>query len=209
RAWSGLIGCRLMYIREEMRMVETQIALADNVIQLMGTPLLAGDTIEIQDRIEAVNRYYLGQVGLRWDRFWDRASFTATAKLGFGWSNQRVYADGRTTQLPATQAFAGGVLVQQSFPYRNYHEAFAFVPELAAAARLRIGRRLYLVGRYNFLWVSDVARPGKYFDRVIETTQMPTSPTFTGVVGSRPTFLDNQTSDMIIHGVTVALTWAY
>src|SRR5262249_28329620 len=44
RAWSGLIGYRLMYIREEMRMVETQIALADNVIQLMGTPLLAGDT---------------------------------------------------------------------------------------------------------------------------------------------------------------------
>jgi hypothetical protein len=209
RAWTGLIGYRLMYIREEMRMVETQIALADNVLQLNGTPLLAGDTLEISDRIETVNRLYLGQVGIRWDRFWDRASFTATAKLGFGWNDERIYADGRTQQLPGFPAVAGGVLVQQSFPYRNYHAAFAFVPEVGVAGRIRIGRRLHLVGRYNALWVSDVARPGKYFDRVIETTQMPTSPTFTGVVGSRPTFIDNQTSNMFIHGVTVGLTWAY
>src|SRR5262249_6350846 len=105
-SWTALIGYRLMWIRGQINMNETQIFLAATVGQLNGAPLLAGDSIEISDRIEAVNRYYLGQIGLRWDRYNERASVTATAKLGFGWADERVYGDGRTTQLPAIQTVA-------------------------------------------------------------------------------------------------------
>jgi hypothetical protein len=209
RAWTALVGYRLMYIREEMDMIETQILLADNAVQVAGTPLLAGDTVTIGDRIETVNRYYLPQVGLRWDRYFGAFALTATAKFGLGWSDQRIYGDGRTSVAGNPQAIAGGVLVQQSFPYRNHVDRLAFVPDLGVVARVRIANRLYLAGSYNFTYISDVARPGKYFDRVIEQSQMPTSPQFTGVVGTRPTFLDHQTSDMVVNAVRVGLVWAY
>jgi hypothetical protein len=65
-----------------------------------------------------------------------------------------------------------------------------------------------VTGTYEFMYFSRMARPGRYIDTAIEQTQVPTSPTYTGVVGTRPQFLDVNT-DMVLHGVTIGAMWAY
>lgn len=209
RAVTALVGYRMMYIREQANIIEQQTFLANGVGFFNGAPLFAGDTITMRDRIETVNWYYLAQVGLKWERFIGAVALAATGKIGVGWAHQRVYSDGRTTLEPAVITVQGGILQQRSFADRNQIENFAFVPELGVTARFRVLRRLHATASYNFLYVSDVARPGRYFDRVIETTQVPSSATFTGVEGTRPTFQERRSSDMFIHGVTAGVTWAY
>jgi hypothetical protein len=204
----GLLGYRYFYMSERLINTQENFYLDDNAGFFLGAPLLAGDSLRIIDRIEAVNRGLTGQVGLRYERNVGRLTLGVQSKLGFGWQQERVFFDGRTMLLPDGTPVAGGLLVQQSQPYRNQNEEFLFNPEVGVRGSFRVWRRFRVSFSYDFMYFSRVARPGAYIDPVIEQTQVPTSPTFTGVVGTRPKFLDVNT-DMILHGVTVGVTWAY
>ena len=204
----GLLGYRYFYMSERLIMTQESTFLDDNVGFFLGQPLLAGDSVRIIDRIETVNRGLTGQIGFRYEQTIGRLTLGFQSKIGFGWQQERIYFDGRTTLLPDGPTVAGGLLVQQSQPYRNQNEEFLVNPEVGIRASFQVWRRVRLSFSYDFMYFSRVARPGKYIDPVIEQTQVPTSPTYTGVVGTRPKFLDVN-SDMILHGVTAGLMWAY
>jgi hypothetical protein len=208
RAVTAMVGYRIAYMREEMRLIQSSTALFDGALQFLGNPLLAGDTLTIRDRIETVNRIYAGQVGLRLERYMGRLYLAGTGKLGIGWSNQRIFGDGRTTLEPDVQTVPGGGVVQPSFPYRNQVEDFIFIPEVGATVRFRMLRRLHLSASYNFTWFSSVSRPGSYVDRVVQFSQVPHSTGYTGVVGTRPQFVESD-HDMYLHGFQAGLTWIY
>jgi len=131
-----------------------------------------------------------------------------STKLGFGWANQRIYFDGRTTLEPDVLTAEGGALVQRSLPNRNQLEQFVFVPDVGIQARMTLLRRLQGSFSYNFTYFSNVARPGKYLDPRIELTQVPSAPGYTGVVGQFPKFAE-QDPGFVIHGITAGLTWTY
>lgn len=208
RSITAMVGYRIAYMREEMRLIQSSTALFDGALSLLGNPVLAGETLTIRDRIETVNRIYAGQVGLRLERYFGRLYLAGTGKLGIGWSNQRIFGDGRTTLEPDLLTVAGGGVVQRSFPYRNQLEEFIFIPEVGATVRFQLLRRLHATASYNFTWFSSVSRPGSYVDRVIEMTQVPTSATYTGVIGTRPKFIESD-HDMYLHGFHAGLTWIY
>jgi Putative beta barrel porin-7 (BBP7) len=194
RSITGLIGYRYFYMGERMVLTQESTALADGAATLNGTALLAGEGYRIIDRISTVNRAIAGQVGLKFERSVDRFNVALTTKFGIGWQQERIFGDGRTQLLPADPFVAGGFLVQRSFPYRNQQEDFLFISEVGIKASMQLVRRLRLMVGYDFLYFSQVARPGKIVDQVIEMTQNPTSPTFT---------------DMVIHGLTAGVTWQY
>jgi hypothetical protein len=208
RSITAMVGYRLAYMREEMRLLQSSTALFDGALQFLGNPVLAGDTLTIRDRIETVNRIYAGQVGLRVERYAGRFYVAGTGKLGIGWSNQRIFGDGRTTLEPDVLTVPGGGIVQRSFPYRNQVEDFIFIPEVGATVRVRLLRRLHASASYNFTWFSSVSRPGSYVDRVVQMSQVPSSTAYNGVVGTRPQFVESD-HDMYLHGFHAGLTWIY
>lgn len=208
RSWTATIGYRTAYIREQILFVQNSVFLQDNVGFFLGQPLLAGDALEISDRVETVNRMYVGQVGMKWERNAGRLTLGVSTKLGFGWANQRIYFDGRTTLEPDVLTAEGGALVQRSLPNRNQLEQFVFVPDVGIQARMTLLRRLQGSFSYNFTYFSNVARPGKYLDPRIELTQVPSAPGYTGVVGQFPKFAE-QDPGFVIHGITAGLTWTY
>ena len=196
-----------MYIREQAQLWQASTDLVGGSYSYLGTPTAAGDTLFITDRIETVNRYYLAQVGMKWKRTAGPVNAALTGKLAFGWANERIYALGSTSLNGAPPAL-GGVVVQPSFPARNELEAFAFVPSFGAHVSVRLYRRLRLFGAYDLTWINRVARATNYIDRTVELTQAPISPTYTGVVGTRPAFLERDGS-LFINGLTGGLSWSY
>ncbi len=208
RSVNILVGYRTIYLREELKIIQDEFVLADGAGFFQGAPLLAGDSLRIQDRIETVNHLYIGQIGLQWERNSGPVDIILTAKYGIGWSHQRIFFDGRTTLEPTGPTVPGGVLVQTSQPYRNQEEHFVVVPNLGARVSVRLARRLRASVSYDLTYASSVARPGNYIDRVVELSQAPSQPQFTGVQGTRPAFRP-QDGSFFMHGFTFGLTWAY
>jgi hypothetical protein len=208
RSWTALVGFRSVYLGETLTMTQDSIVLTDGAGFYLGVPLAAGNALLIQDRIQTINRLYLGQLGLRWDRNFGPVNVGLTYKFGFGWNDQRIFYDGRTTLNPPNAPVPGGILVQTSQPYRNYNERFAVEPDCTVRASVRITRRLRAFGTYNFTYISSVARPGNYIDRTVQLQQAPSQPQYTGIPGIRPQFTPSDDS-FFAHGLTAGLTWGF
>ena len=204
---NALLGFRYIYFREEVRAIENQQFLADGFGQFQGVPVPAGATMVIQDRFETVNNLYLAQIGLRGETMRGPISLTGHAKVGIGWANERTFVDGRTSVGAVT--VPGGVLAQTTIPYRNYNDQFVVVPEIGGQIGYQFGQRWRLSAGYNLLYVSNVARPGLQIDPIINPNLVVSSQQF-GTAGgpALPTWRRN-TTDLIVHGINLGVTYRY
>ena len=84
---------------------------------------------------------------------------------------------------------------------RESRNAFAVVPEIGAKIGLRINEHLSIFGGYNYLYWSNVARPGAQIDRNLNPNLIRTSATFgAGADPARPT-RTFRTDDYWAHGM--------
>src|SRR5262249_49431111 len=111
------------------------------------------------------------------------------------------------TNFTTVQTFRGGYLAQPTNIGRFSRDTFAVVPELNLSVGWQPRDWLTLTVGYNFLYLSDVLRPGDQIDRPINPTQ---GPAFVGdpsqpLVGpARPRFTP-QSTDVFFHGVSAGL----
>lgn len=204
-----LLGYRFVYLREELKLIENKVLLADGALSFLGVPLLTGDTVLIQDRFENVTRLYMAQIGARGDYRMDRLTLQWIAKFAMGWSHARLYADGRSqTTTPPGPAVPGGLLAQPTYTYRSSNDTLAVVPELQLRVGYRLLPRLYAFGGYNVMYISSVARPGTQLDMTVNTTQAPTIGSGVLVGPARPLVPDNST-DFTVHGLSFGFQFNY
>ena len=86
---------------------------------------------------------------------------------------------------------------------------FAVVPELGINVGYQINPLWRVFVGYNFLYLSDVVRPGNQIDRVVNTTQLPSVLGPGMLVGpARPTFVMKGT-DFWAQGLSVGLEFRY
>lgn len=177
-------GFRWLNLRENLDFMTTERAvLAPNAFD---TP--AGQFINTLDQFHARNNFYGGQIGARAEYLMGKFFVNATGKVALGNMHESVFVNGlsRTntgpdfaTLIPTTNT-GGGIYALPTNIGLHSKDRFAVVPEVTVNFGVRFNDWTRAFVGYNFLYISDVARPGNQIDRTINGTQLPS---FTGVPG--------------------------
>jgi hypothetical protein len=108
-------------------------------------------------------------------------------------------------------AFPGGLLALPGANIGNFtRDKFAVLPEVGLKVGYHVTPNLRLAVGYNFLYLSDVVRPGDQIDSGLDVTRIPNFP----VPGAqplpvaRPTVPFNDTG-VFAQGITFSLQWSY
>lgn len=174
---SLLGGFRFLNLRETLSLVTTQ----EDPTALF----FPGQFVNTRDDFSAQNYLYAGQLGARAEVAWGFFFLQATGKVALGSMQQVVTVRGLTTtnsgapfavRIPVATV-PGGIFAEPTNSRRFERDVFAVAPEGTVQAGVQWGILRAFVG-YDFLYVSDVARPGNQIDRTINSTQLTS---FTGV----------------------------
>jgi len=163
------------------------------------------------DQIDAQNSFHGGQIGFQADVVHGSMFLEVSGKLGIGQVQATVRVAGQsTTAEPGMSAMVRpiGVLAQPSNSTRIVNSAFAVLPEgwLKVGYRFTSDSRLYI--GYNFLYLSEVVRPGEQLDRTIDPAAVPGIGNTPGLPSERPGVLLNRT-DFYLQGLILGFELRY
>jgi hypothetical protein len=201
----GLLGYRAVSLDES-------IAVHEN-LALLAPPAAFGPVngIAVADKFSTSNRFYGGQVGLRGE-LWllDRLSLGMTTKVALGTTWERVTVNGSTTALANGTPIAtgvGGLLALPTNIGERTHNSFSVIPEVGLSLNYQVTDWLRLSAGYNFLYWSNVVRPGAQIDPNVNRTFQPFSPVApTGPTVPAALF---HSSDFWAQGLTLGLEFRY
>lgn len=131
-------------------------------------------TYDTLDQFHTTNNFYGGQLGLRMEVSPDNGTggalgglcFRGTAKLALGDMSEGAMVKGGTLTnlgnplLTSPAEFVGGIFAQPSNIGYYDHQQFAVVPEVDLNIGYAVFTWLRIYLGYDFLFISDVARPG-------------------------------------------------
>jgi hypothetical protein len=181
------------------------ISLEERLRIFQGQTLQRDVITRVSDHLSTINTIFTGDLGLKGNMKFGALSVGGMVKVGLGWSNQNSYADGATARTIAggPAAFTpAGVLVVNSNTGKRTLNTFVVVPEVNANVRYRVFDWLEVFGGYNFLYISNVARPGDQIERAINPAQIPS---LGGLGGVAPPLQPRNTTDFYLHGASVGL----
>jgi hypothetical protein len=192
-----IVGFRALGLDENLQINE-QLA----VLRAPGGSFLVNDGFSVR------NRFSGGQIGTVTQYQLGRWSFDFITKLSIGNTRQTVDISGSTIiNDPRTgqSQNVGGLLAQQSNIGHYGRDVFGFVPE----ANLNVGYQLTdhcrLYVGYNFIYWTNVVRPGNQIDLAVNTAQLP--PAQPGGP-ARPAFAFHG-SDFWAQGINFGLEFRY
>jgi hypothetical protein len=171
RGW--FIGYRHLNLTERLNITEFITALSTDTGDPVGTRVVVGD------RFETRNRFHGGQVGYWWQRKMDRFEIDARASVALGVTNHVLDISGfqqRTRPGQSTQPFVGGLLATGPNLGQFRRSSFSVVPEGLVNVGYRLSKNVKIYGGYNFLYWSNVLRPGDQIDRVVDVSLVPNPP---------------------------------
>jgi hypothetical protein len=159
------------------------------------------------------NQFYGGQLGFKADGRWKQFFASVQAKVALGVDHESVTINGITgiTPLGGPTTIAGGGLYAQGTNIgRTTHDEFAVVPSVQVQTGVDITRHLRAFVSYDFLYLSNVARPGDQIDQVLNLTQNHLlSASAPGLVGVPHPAQQLSTTDFWAHGVSIGLRISY
>jgi len=164
----------------------------------------------IQDKIgmgfDTHNQFYGGQLGLKGQWNFGRWDVEATGKVALGVTHQNVSISGFDIQS-GPGAFAPGYntgfwYAQPSNIGSQSRNAFSVVPQVGLKVGYNILPNLRATVGYDFVYWSDVVRPGDQIDRRINYTQLPGLGPVTGPALPAPFF---NTSSFWAQGLSFGL----
>jgi hypothetical protein len=130
----------------------------------------------LNDRFGTTNRFYGWVFGGRANAHYQAFTLSFTGKLGIGTMHQEVRIDGSSTLVgpyPAPQLTGGGFYSVGANSGKFERNEFAVVPEFGLNLSVQVTRLLTCTIGYNYLYVSDVLRPGDQLNARINSTLIP------------------------------------
>lgn len=127
---------------------------------------------------DARTQFYGGQIGAAGEYDWRSLFFRFRGQVALGSNHQSVTInaatvattpDGVTALIPG----AGGPLALQSIIGRYQRDRFAVMPEVGVQVGVRFRDRVRMYFGYDFLYWSNVVRPGDQIDRAANISQIP------------------------------------
>jgi hypothetical protein len=167
-----------------------------------------GGAFDLRDQFTAHNRFYGGQLGAV--AKFQRGNWTLdlTSKVALGSTTQMVDVFGSTViadPVNGTTTSSGGLLAQNTNGGRHTRDTFTVVPEVGLSIGYQWTERLRCYVGYNFLYWSEVARPGNQIDRVVNPNLL--APPLPGGP-ARPAFAFHG-SDFWAQGINFGIEYRY
>ena len=165
----------------------------------------------VQDKFATRNYFNGAQIGGLYERRLGRWQLDARASVALGDTHQVLEIDGfQVRQQPgaAPMTFRGGLLAAGPNIGKFSQDRFSVVPELTLNAGYWVTPHLRLFAGYNFLFWSNVIRPGDQIDHVVDLSFVPNAlqTGFSGQYRPRPLF---KQSDLAINGIQFGLDWRW
>jgi hypothetical protein len=212
--WSfdTLFGYRYLQLNERLDLLGRTTPLGA-VGTFNGAVLPAGVAVLTRDSFRARTEFHGAQLGGRVE--WRRNMFTVTAfgKGGAGASVQTLRVEGATTATGpgAPRVAAGGVRALPTNIGRDTNTDFSLLGETGIELGFQMTKHVSLRVGYNFLFWSDVLRPGSVVDSTVNLAQVPLSPTFAAgpLAGAARPATVFRSSDFSAHGLTLGVLVDY
>jgi hypothetical protein len=208
---NALAGVRYLNLRESLSIVEDSLT-----VPPMNPLSSTISRLRTTDSFATTNDFYGGQVGLAGRYFLGRFFVDGSAKVALGATHETVniFGEQMATLKPSGNVVTtvGGLLALPSNIGTASRDHFAVVPELALAVGYSLTENVRVSVGYNFLYWSDVVRPGEQIDRGVDLTQInhftPLPPGTTPVSPPRPAPLFRST-DFWAQGLTFSLEFSF
>ena len=161
---SLLAGVRYLDLREGLSIVSTE-SLLTGAGNFIGT-----------DSFSTRNQFLGGEVGVKVQKQFDKFDASLLAKVALGDNYQTVVINGNSAVsgfgLPAGIS-PGGIFSQATNIGQQSRNQFAVVPEAQLQAGYRVSSAVRIFAGYDFLYVSNVVRPGNQIDTTLNFTGNP------------------------------------
>ena len=165
-------GYRFLNLEEDLAITEYIVAGGRRAVDPPGTQIV------VRDSFATENSFHGGQLGYSTERRSGPFDVQLRGSVALGATHQELTVEGlQRRQRPGmTMEFVGGLLAAGPNLGQFDRNRFSVVPEATVNVgyRPRDNVRLYVGG--NFLYWSDVIRPGQQIDRVIDLTFVPNAP---------------------------------
>jgi hypothetical protein len=169
----ALLGFRNVNLDEKLNIEEDIQGLAT------APQPFTNQTITVNDSFATQNHFYGGNIGLGGFWYWGRWSINANTQVALGDTVQMLDINGSQRFVSPTgqvQNFTGGLLALPSNIGHFSNNAFSVVPEVGVNLGYNFTPGLRAFVGYNFLYWSNVIRPGTSIDRSLDVTQIPNFP---------------------------------
>ncbi|WP_439628192.1 BBP7 family outer membrane beta-barrel protein [Gemmata sp.] len=169
----GLAGFRWFQLNETLTYTVATIGVPGSAV--------AGAFVNATDQFEARNNFFGGQLGVRAAYELGRLSVSAAGKVALGDARQGATVRGTArasngnlfflTNNTAGQVLPTGVFAQPSNSGSYSRDVFAALPEATVNVGYHLTRHVRVFAGYNFLFISNVLRPGDLIDPSVNTSR--------------------------------------
>lgn len=210
-----ILGYRHMDLYESLQINNT-INGTNASVNFGGSSFGNGAGTFVRDAFNGRNMFDGGQIGVRSIVNFGGLKVFGDFKLAMGANNQFLNIDGSSTLNQniagaGAQTLPGGILALPSNIGAYSHSHFSIIPEVSLSLSYQATQHIRLYGGYNFLYWTNVIRPGDYVNNNVDGRQIPTDQNFiAGVKGNSPagptTF---QMRDFFAHGFFAGVEIGY
>jgi hypothetical protein len=210
RRATWFVGYRNVNLSESLSITENINVVGNGAGRvLISDPV--GSVVVVQDRFGTDNHFNGGQIGGTYERRWGRLSFDARGSVALGVTHQELDISGFQTRTRPGQppmTFRGGLLAAGPNLGTFSRNSFSVVPEVTLNAGVWLTPTVKIYAGYNFLFWSNVIRPGDQIDPVVDLTFVPNAPGVAPSGQNRPRPPFRQT-DLWVTGVQFGLEWRW
>jgi hypothetical protein len=194
--------------------LDESLTVTENIQGLAGAPPpFTNASVSVFDRFATHNQFYGGQAGLEGRYRVGRWSLDGRITLALGGTHQSLTIDGMETLVApdgTVRMFRGGLLALPSNIGHFSQNRFSVVPEVGINLGYQLTDRVRAFAGYNFLYWSNVVRPGEQIDPVLDITQIPNfAPPGTPSAGQNRPRVSFKESDFWAQGLTFGLEFTY
>ena len=224
-----LFGVRYIDLAERLDVNQTTTPINGGTLAFNGGSLPPGVGLSLADSFYTRNQFYGGLFGTRGELRFGPVFIDMTNTVALGPNHEILQVYGRTTALtPGGATVPGGLLAvgggnetvlaangqPTAFPHlgnigRYTTNRFIVAPEVGLSAGAYVTSHIKLSVGYNFLYMTDVVRPGTQINQQINTRLVPSSPAFGSTSGQPVPTVNGAREDFYAQGLTFSAEIKY
>lgn len=147
-------GFQFLDLNESFESLTTATLPAGAVFQFGNTVIVGPANATADAALQGRNQFFGGQLGIRGEFRTGRLFVFGSGRCGLGLSHQHL------SLLATTTGTAGGTTTTATTALDAVHDEFAIVPQVTLNIGYQVTRNLRVYAGYDYLYWSNVARPG-------------------------------------------------